>query len=705
MPALANMLKMASWMCIALVIVGIVTPSAAGQYISGMMGTSLTFPAPPRAGLTSDIIIGFTLENDFVQGDSLELQLPGFFRESYGNIPVGGGIFGLEWLKDTVDPSINKLKVKQIQPTVIPANTPTSVTITQNAFIYLPLLGIKANQTDLNITVLHGASAAPSWQRISFVQPVGVLLNTTLAFSPEFVNFPVQVDVGFTHSSDLIPGDTVTVFLDQFELVGADTSLDANATACVGPYAPVTVCSTGIISAKVEKQNSPAGIVIILSISDNIAAFESVSVTIPPSIGIQIPLEGTRPNNPNHVMGTSAALGPVPLSPATYVQSSEPVFAPTLSYEPAKLPTGECSKHDEEFGECTEWVDESVAITIRFAHDAAFQVGHYLIFSLPGFTRQEYQQQSLTDPTTITQDCAAGTCDFTNWVTTGPGSSLAGNITWNETSKKLFLTFTNSADRNRLIDVTIPKTYGFKLPRAGLDTNQASLDYKVYAAVITDTRSIPLSPAAGSFVTISGSEYTASTGLTLSGRVDEPSQLTVQWTLDGELKEKQCISLCGTLFKAPTPASVQRDVNVPETVVLNLPNFTRAGGSLQHFTIDSPLVSSASWDDTKKTLTLTSATVIPASTAVNLVIPTSAGIRLPSSGILSNTAAHRISTNAASGPVPDTAVARSDAVGKLYDVELLFDPPRANVSVEITVKFRANRCASSCLFLFVYACI
>jgi hypothetical protein len=693
----------------AVVLLGIAVPLAASQYVAGIKDTSMTFPAPPRAGLTTDMTIGFTLQNDFVQGDSVELQLPGFFRDSYGNIPVGGGIFGLEWLVDTVDKTINKLKIKQIQPTVIPKDTPTSVTITQNAFIFLPLLGIKTNQSDLKIAVLSGSQAAavPSWQNLSFVQAVGVLLNTTLNFSPEFVDYSIQVEVGFTHSSPLVSGDTITAFLDQFELkdpLGATITtiitLDANWTTCIGPYAPTTACSTGNITAKVEKQSSPAGVVITIYMKDDVEAFESVTVIIPASTGIQIPLEGSRPNNPNHVMGTSAILGPVPLTPATYIQSSQAVFAPTFSYTPAKLPTGECSAHNPDDGTCAGWVDESVDITIRFAHDADFQPAHFLIFSLPGFTRRVYQQQLETDPIATSMDCEAVTCDFTDWTTTGPGSSKAGNVTWNETTKKLTITFIAQAKRHEFLEVTIPKAYGFKLPRDGLDINQNSLDYKIYAAVISDTRSIPLSPPVGSFVSISGNDYRPSTELsTQFGRVDEPSQLTISWSLDGKLEEKQCISLCGTIPKSPTPASVQRDVNVPETVTLKLPSFTRVGGSLQHFPIQSSMISAGSWDDQTKTLTLTSAAVVPALTTVDVVIPSSTGIRLPSSGILKNTATFRISTNAASGPVPDTAVARSPAVAKMYDVTMMFEPMRANVSVAITIKFRLNR------YVFAYVCM
>ena len=69
---------------------------------------------------------------------------------------------------------------------------------------------------------------------LSYVQPVGVILNATLALAPELPNYPAAVALDFTPSFPISPGDSITVALTDFALPGGEQRFSADCARCHG---------------------------------------------------------------------------------------------------------------------------------------------------------------------------------------------------------------------------------------------------------------------------------------------------------------------------------------------------------------------------------------------------------------------------------------------------------------------------------------
>ena len=78
-------------------------------------------------------------------------------------------------------------------------------------------------------------------------------------------------------------------------------------------------------------------------------------------------------------------------------------------------------------------------------------------------------------------------------------------------------------------------------------------------------------------------------------------------------------------------------------------------------------------------------------TSVVVSVPSTAGIRPPSQGLTLNQPSLKIETDAQSGPVPATAIARSSSIGKLHSLNTTLSPPLAGVVVQVSIKFAHNR--------------
>lgn len=424
-------------------------PLALCACIDSVCSPKLQFPSSPRAGEQVEMTISFTLELQFQINDYVEVYLPGFTGALAS--PPGGGEFLLGWSSET-----STLRIQQIQASPAPANVEITANIFKSDAISLPPFGLKANQADVQMRSvltahIHGSTA---FRPFEIVEPVGVMLNTTLAFAPDHVGEPVSVELGFTHSSDLEAPDTVSIFLSAFvKATGSNPeSGSASYVVCSGMYSaefPPDCGGIGSLAATATDVGGGEGVRVDVSIADLIQAGQSVTITVPASFGITIPPDGTSLNNQQHVIGTSAALGPVnnPFSqtapPGTSIESSQEVLSPVIKFEPPKLPTGECSSTDITTGGCTSWVDESVHLTFGFAHSAAFLEGHYVRFTLPGFSRQKFRSDSWNSDIVNITDCSASNCDLASSIaTTGVSSTEIGNATWVEGEAQLELVFT-----------------------------------------------------------------------------------------------------------------------------------------------------------------------------------------------------------------------------------------------------------------------
>lgn len=195
----------------------ILASHADAQCVSGICDTSLTFGTQQVAGVPGVLRIGFTLQFPIRQFEEIELYLPGFSRPKDGVIlgipPSAGWQFSWQESKRTLT-----AQYLNSQPEIA-ANISQTISAAATTSPSVPLLGLQTNQQDLTIRRLqnNGDGMEAVARPFDRVQPVGVLLNTTLAFSPSYVVFPLTINIGFTHSANLSGGtDTVSVFLEAF---------------------------------------------------------------------------------------------------------------------------------------------------------------------------------------------------------------------------------------------------------------------------------------------------------------------------------------------------------------------------------------------------------------------------------------------------------------------------------------------------------
>lgn len=363
---------------------------------------------------------------------------------------------------------------------------------------------------------------------------------------------------------------------------------------CDGPYTPTTQCSTGNFSTKVHQGDlsGTPGVIIAITPSDLISRFQSVLVRVPDTFGIRAPLGGSEFNNIFHYIGTDAEAGPVPFTEKqTRFESAQAIYQVQLGYEPAKLPTGECDGHAVEGGACDSWVDESIDLTVRFAYGNAFVPGHSVELFLPGFTRQVFRYHN--GNIQLQPNCSAAECESGGFAT---NNSAVSQAQWDHSREVLSLTFTQEVPANEFIIVTVPKSSGMKLPRAGVTSNQPDFTYKFFASPEVGPLGGILSPSVGAFVTRTGTSpaytYVPSTALSVSqARAGDSTGLVVSFAHDGGFKQGgQCVEFCGTENGAPSKASVVRDVFLRETVSVLLQGFSRLGGDLEHFETDAASV-------------------------------------------------------------------------------------------------------------------
>lgn len=645
-----------------------------------LCNTSLSF-VTAKAGRVSGLRITFLLDDVFEQLDTVTFKLPEFSRadgtEDLSNIVDASGTVGIAafTLARWNEPN-SLLTLTHITPVTIPAKTLISLLVRADAGIALPVNGVVGDDPNFQIRT-DTRYQNTVFEPILSTQAVGVLYNTSLTYGSEEPNGVTSLDVNFTFSANLQPGDTITLLLDSFT-IGSTTTFTSSATICSDPYLVSKSCSSGNISGIASSPGG--GVSVSFAFSDPVLELESVTLLIPSSVGISLPPLGTSENNPLLTIQTDALEGPVETHP---IESSEYVPRITLSYDPPRAGTGECDQHSVADGSCLTFVDEGTDITFTMTYSLAMAANDTVVLSLPSFTRSTYQQTLPSAPIT---EIPCVSCNVANFALTGTSAAVLRGGSWNEATETLTVTFGAAVASQRLISFTIPASVGLILPFPAIKDDPA-LTYEVQAAAGTlSATPITSSPAIGAFVESVGASQFASTSLSMAeARVGVPGSLTLVFKLTSDLATGQCIGFCGTQDGVPIVASVVREVIGPELVLLTLPGFSRAGGDIGLIPTDSSSFSTASWDESSSVLKLSSSAATPGGTEVTVTIGPSAGIRVPTSGLELNTNALKIATNAAIGPVVNTAVAGVQAVGFLSNTALSVSPRKAGVAVEINV--------------------
>jgi hypothetical protein len=279
----------------------------------------------------------------------------------------------------------------------------------------------------------------------------------------------------------------------------------------------------------------------------------------------------------------------------------------------------------------------AVDISVNFTYDKEFLTGDTIFLHLPGFTG-----------------------NFAHVQTSGLHSYAIGSATW-EPLRGLndsLLALVVSNDRiaaHTPIQVSIPSTAGVILRSDGFVKNSPVL--KLSTNAINGPvfpRPFDSSPAMGSFTT------------------GQPSSLHYN---PATVKADGSPYMEGRLAAIIAGFALNREISPGEHVYLNLFGFSRdAGDSVEDLIVTDTngifdSFTRASWSESTQRLTLTASQTILPNQRHSVLIPSSAGLRLPGVGLQQNDPRLTIGTNAVLGPNSGTPIASSPSLNKLCGAE------------------------------------
>ena len=227
-------------------------------------------------------------------------------------------------------------------------------------------------------------------------------------------------------------------------------------------------------------------------------------------------------------------------------------------------------------------------------------------------------------------------------------SSVLYAASWNAGSTELEFTAGVDIEVGTSITAEIDANAAIKLPVDGVRQNQINVYVSTNAVagpiIRTPGTTVSSTQAVGSFV--------SSTALSYAPRYfGEPTSITLT-------------------FRA------EMNLTAGDTVTLDLPEFgLNASTSTVLQSTPEGAFATASWNATSHLLSLLVGENVARQTDVIVIVPSTAGIALPPSGIRSENAL-RIRTDAALGPVPWTSVTNSPSVGAFAQLPRIDFAPR-----------------------------
>jgi hypothetical protein len=523
--------------------------------ISFSLGTSGSSDLP-LAGKAVPIVLKFALSHTMAPGEQIRLRLPGFLRNDF--IPtvfqVNHPVFTTAlWYRGTEEVVLTATKYWI-------ARDIATVALQREDQIRLPGGGVVVN--DPMIQLSTNALAGPvMYTPIANNPPVGQIFATSLTFDPMSAGDPTQLTLSFTPSMELKEYDSVYLQLEGF--LGPDVVAIGSGELLGG---------NGIASPfhAVWSQTDPdQTLIFALGCGQTIPAYQRVTIVVPSSSNIKLPIEGIKSATAPIYISASSVNGQVPPTPVlglSNVGGFDDIVGVRLRFTPAAA--GAVSQID-----------------ITFQPTMSILPGETVSLKLPGFFAVE-------------GDCESRT------------SALVRSIyflraTWNATRSELSLTAHQTVDQKTFVEVSVPSNFGLSLPLNGLKQNQQSL------LVGSNAASGP----------VSFQPITANPALTV---LDDP-------TVDFDPPRVNANVSIKISFRAKATSS--RQIQYLEVISIILPQgFRRAINSPVVFVNGSSRIPSARWNANTSVLDLQISQDLPAQ-QFDLLIPASQGFSLPDVGL------------------------------------------------------------------------
>ena len=334
-------------------------------------------------------------------------------------------------------------------PMVGPLSVSTSAGSMQPCGACEGCVGINENTITIACNAHAGPVASAPATVIRHVQRIGRFFNTSVAFSALTDAYPVNVSVQLTYNFELQRGDEIHLHLAGF------TGQSSQGVATSGPQA----------SALAQARWSVAtGILTITVTNVSIAALTEIAVTVPVAAGVILRRDGFVRNSPVLQLSSNAVNGPVP--PTLF--DSSPAMGSFNTGEPSRI-----SYTPAEFkADGTAYLEGRVsAITVGFALNRKISAGEHVVLGLRGFSRDAGDLSSGFNASAFESqfDGNISTVD-----TNGIFSSFM-TASWAESPQLLTLTASQDIMPDQRHIVLVPSSAMLRLPRVGLQQNDARL--------------------------------------------------------------------------------------------------------------------------------------------------------------------------------------------------------------------------------------
>jgi hypothetical protein len=266
---------------------------------------SLRFTAPCRASQACEFELAFNASMGFVQYDEIEFRLPGFTGPGWSGASTP--TLFLDGVRRGAAPVWNRTIETvsfRIGRNPAPRFSRWTLKIPANAGLFVPANGLRRNEE--TFTIKTNATLGPVLATsLSHVQAIGTFLQSPhLSFPDTLVprapprvavaGEPAAIRLVFSAVMRFVPGDHVTVVLPGF-----------TSTA----FRFQNVSSTLPVGAFSLQSWSPEKLVLVCQ--KGVPALTEVDITIPDSLGIQLPVLGVQRNQVDITIATDAVEGPV----------------------------------------------------------------------------------------------------------------------------------------------------------------------------------------------------------------------------------------------------------------------------------------------------------------------------------------------------------------------------------------------------------
>ena len=592
-------------------------------------------------GLAAAVHLSFSLNRDLSPGETITLELGGFNSDLAEDVLIPTGNPQLRyarWVQATQELVLTA-------DFVVIASMRVELALQEETFgLKLPSAGIESGSTIFKFST---DSKAGPIDRIALPHnmAVGALVNTSLEFLYPMAGHVTAIAVRFTSTLPLAPGDQIEITLPGFSSLEVYPSGERPAYCSIPD--PCFLCRPIC-----EDENHPAGdgflivsndsiegaqtrqpfqaawseylpdqqLVLAVTCGMNVEGQQPVHVILPASVGLAMPKAAIPRNSQDFKIGSTAKAGPVFLMP---FDLTPPVGA--LLDNRVSPPDGvKIKKYLGADGSEDVTAGQIVGLQLDFPADMFIFAGEVLQIELPGFSGAD-----------------ANACDERQSLVV---SSKFERASWNSSSSLLALTVTEDIQRQSLVSVNIPTSFGLSIPLNGLEENHKALraggQFQTGPIMMT-----PISSSPSVFV------------LTDRSLQFVPARVNANVSLH-------------LTFRHSAPL---RPLRKGELVTLLVPGLASPKLLVELSGQNNIFELAAQWDETKGKLYLRVRRDVSGE-LVKVLVPESQGFRLPASGLSANTSFLLLDENV--GPALPTMLV-SGAIGYFGDAaSVSFTGPR-----------------------------